>query len=153
MQELMDLLQNKMLLSGLFGWFCAQMIKMIIEVVKGGFSVKRLAGSGGMPSTHSATVTALAISAGIVYGFGSGEFALAFFLAMIVMYDAMGVRLTTGKQSRILNRLNEKKKAAGEEPLMDKPLEEKMGHTLPEVAVGFLIGILAAELICRIFPL
>ena len=153
MEVLLDLLHNRMLLSGFFGWFCAQMIKMVIEVIMGGFSMKRLAGGGGMPSTHSATVTALAISAGIVYGFGSGEFALAFFLAMIVMYDAMGVRLTTGKQSRILNRLNEKKKAGGEEPLMEKPLEEKMGHTLPEVAVGFLMGALAAELVCRLFPL
>ncbi len=145
----MDLLKNRVLLSAFFAWLTAQVIKIAIGSAKsGGFSVKKLAESGGMPSTHSATVTALAVSSGLTNGWGSTEFAIAFFLAMIVMYDALGVRYETGQQGKVLNRMREKDIEAGRKPLFDKPMPEKVGHTVPEVAVGFVIGVAVACVIC-----
>ena len=66
---------------------------------------ERMVGDGGMPSAHSATVSAMATSAGILYGFGGFEFAIACMMAIIVMHDAMGVRMETGKQGKILNEM------------------------------------------------
>lgn len=151
MEILIELLQNRVLLSAFFGWLTAQVIKILIAVRRnGGFSLRLLAASGGMPSTHSATVTALAVSSGLTNGWNSTEFAIAFFLAMIVMYDAMGVRYETGLQAKVLNKMREKDIEAGREPLYEKPMDEKMGHTFPQIAAGFGIGILVAMLICLV---
>ncbi len=150
MQILMDLVNNHVLLSAFAGWLIAQVLKIIMETVKNGFSAKRLAGGGGMPSTHSATVTGLAVGAALTNGWNSTEFAIAFFLAMIVMYDAMGVRYETGLEARILNRMRQKDLEEGRAPYFDKSLDEKMGHTVPEIITGFLIGIAAACLVCLI---
>jgi acid phosphatase family membrane protein YuiD len=78
----------------------------------------------------------------------SPEFAVSLFLAMIVIYDAMGVRYETGQQAKILNAMRRREIEEGREPLFDKPLDEKMGHTLPEVIVGILVGIAASLLMC-----
>ncbi len=153
LRVLTDLLSNRVLLSAFGGWLTAQVLKMLIELLKGGFSLKRLAGGGGMPSSHSATVTGLMLSTGFVCGFGSPEFAIALFLAIIVMYDAMGVRYETGKEAKILNRLRRRDQKLGLEPLFSEQeadLEEKMGHTVPEIAAGILIGILSAVVVCMV---
>jgi len=147
---LTELLSNKVLISAVCGWFFSQALKMIIESVKGGFSLSRLRGGGGMPSAHSSTVSSLAVSTLITDGAGSSQAAIAFFLAVIVIYDAMGVRYTTGRQSRILNRLRDREKEAGEEPLFDEQLEEKMGHTVPEIAAGIVLGTLTAIIVCSL---
>ena len=94
-----------------------------------------------MPSSHSATMLGLTTGCLLTHSAGSGEFAIAVFLSMVVMYDAMGVRLETGQQAKILNRMRERDIAEGREPLFDKPLDEQMGHTLAEVIVGVIIGI------------
>ena len=73
-----------------------------------------------------------------------GSYRNMLFLAIVVMYDAMGVRYETGREAKILNRMRERDITEGREPLFDKPLDEKMGHTLSEVIVGVLIGIIAA---------
>ena len=139
---------NKVFVSAACGWFFAQVIKVLIDSIKDGFSVKRLVGGGGMPSTHSSMVTGLFVSAGIVYGGSSFEFVIAFFFAMVVMYDAMGVRLTTGKEAHILNKLRKRDIAQNKEPLSSEILDEKMGHTFPEIVGGVITGTLCAVAVC-----
>ena len=146
MNILTDLIQNPVFLSAGGAWLTAQVIKIVYESIRFGFRKERLAGGGGMPSSHSATVTGLTAACLITESARSASFAVALILAMVVMYDAMGVRLETGKQSKILNAMRERDLAAGNEPLFDRPLDEKMGHTLPEVIVGIAIGIAMALL-------
>ena len=143
-----DLIRNPVFLSAGGSWFAAQVIKIIYESIRNGFSAKRLTGGGGMPSSHSATVTGLAVSCLMSCTAASPEFAISLFLAMVVIYDSMGVRYETGKQAKILNAMREREILEGREPLFDVPLDEKMGHTFPEVIVGILIGIAVALLMC-----
>ena len=99
-----ELLGNQILISAVLGWTVAQFLKTVIDmVINKSFNPERVFGSGGMPSSHSATVCALTTASGMKYGVGSFEFAISFVLAMIVMYDAMGVRRETGKQAKLLN--------------------------------------------------
>jgi len=100
-----ELISNKVLVCAAVSWFIAQFSKNVLETIKYGFSVKRLTGSGAMPSTHTSVVVSLATGAFMVDGPGSTVFALAVFVAFIVVYDAMGVRRTTGQQSKVLNRI------------------------------------------------
>ena len=141
---LIGLITNRVFLSAGGAWLIAQLSKNILHMIKGEFTPDRLTGSGGMPSAHSATVCGLAMSSALVNGSHSTEFIISLFLAMIVIYDALGVRRTTGQQSRILNEM---RKAMDE-----KPLEEHMGHTMPEIIVGMAVGI-AAALIVHILPI
>ena len=98
MEILKQILMNRILISGLIGWAVAQVLKTIIYlVVNHELNFERLFGDGGMPSGHSATVTAVALSTGLECGFGSPVFAVAMILAIVVMHDASGVRLETGK--------------------------------------------------------
>ena len=99
-----ELLGNQVLVSSVIGWTVAQVLKTIIDcALNKSFNAERLTGSGGMPSSHSATVCALTTSAALCYGFGAFEFAVSFVVAMVVMYDAVGVRRETGKQAKLLN--------------------------------------------------
>ncbi|XP_072069060.1 uncharacterized protein [Arachis hypogaea] len=96
-----------------------------------------------MPSSHSATVTALTASVGFQEGFGGPLFATALVLALIVMYDATGVRLQAGRQAEVLNQIVYELPA--EHPLAEsRPLRELLGHTPPQVMAGGLLGILTA---------
>ena len=84
----------------------AMVLKTLIDfALNKSFNAERLVGSGGMPSSHSATVCGLTTAAGLKYGAGSFEFAISFILSMVVMYDAVGVRQETGKQARLLNSI------------------------------------------------
>ena len=90
-------------------WAAAQLCKAIIHfTLSGSFKAERLVGSGGMPSSHAALVCSLFIGCAKKFGFSSPYFAIAFVLAAIVMYDAMGVRLEAGKQARLLNTILER---------------------------------------------
>ena len=103
-----ELLQNQILISAICGWFVAQFLKTLIHLfLTKNFVAERLVGSGGMPSSHSATVCALSTAALISYGIGSFEFTISFIFAVIVMHDAMGVRRETGIQAKVLNELIE----------------------------------------------
>ena len=148
MKYLLDLVKNPVFLSAAVSWFTAQCVKMIIESVKNGFDPKRLSGGGGMPSSHSATVTGLVCAAAMKFGMGGFEFPMALFFAIIVIYDARGVRYQTGRQSRILNRMREQELAAGREPASDIHLDENMGHTIPEIIAGCLTGAACAVVVC-----
>ena len=123
-----EFISNRILLAGACGWLTAQVLKTIIYAITNhGIDWTRLAGDGGMPSGHSATVTAIAVSCGIELGFDSALFALSFFFAIIVMHDAMGVRLETGKQAMMLNNLAEV--IYDKELTPEEKLKEFVGHT------------------------
>jgi len=137
-----ELLQNKMLLAAVIGWTVAQVSKTILVLLLDKeLRWERLVGSGGMPSSHSATVCALAASAAMVHGVGSGIFAVAAIFAFIVMYDACNVRLETGKQAAAINELHELLRKMGENLTPEEKLKELVGHTLPQVLVGAILGI------------
>lgn len=117
--------------------------------------------TGGFPSSHSATVTTLALVVGVVEGFGSTLFALALVLAMIVMHDAMGVRREAGKHAEVLNELvgdfEELLAEIGKRGIMDNPLYDKklkilLGHQPMEVLAGFAFGIIVPLPILLFFP-
>ena len=108
MEFITELLHNRIFVSAALGWMVAQVLKTIIHMIlTKQFVAERMVGSGGMPSSHSATVCALATATGMECGAGSPEFAITIMLAIIVMYDAMGVRRETGKQGRVLNEMLE----------------------------------------------
>lgn len=125
------------------GWFIAQILKVFTGVFKlRKFSITALLfGHGGMPSSHSASVTALAISCGLYAGFDSGLFAVAVMFAIIVMGDAAGVRHETGEQAKILNRITRDLFKSGSLEEVDQNLKELVGHTPLQVVVGSSLGL------------
>lgn len=148
MNILEQIITNKILVSGILGWAAAQVLKTIIFlIVNKRFQFERLFGDGGMPSGHSATVSAVALSAGLECGFGSPVFAVAAILAIVVMHDASGVRLETGKQAKVLNEMMElMEKLSGSELSNEDKLKEFVGHTPFQVGIGCLLGLLVAFL-------
>jgi len=146
-----QLIHNTVFMSAATGWLVAQILKTIIYgILNKTFNPERMVGSGGMPSSHSATVTALATASGIQYGLGSFEFAVSAIVAIIVMYDARGVRLETGKQAQVLNEVMEILQIMGKKMSYDDKLKEFVGHTPVQVVVGALLGILIALIYCFI---
>lgn len=140
-----EILGNKFIIVPIFLWLSIQIFKTLTElVVNKKFDVKRLIGAGGMPSSHSAVVTSLAVLIGKEYGFGSGIFALALIFAFVVMYDAAGVRRAAGKQARILNQILETPGLTSIQ--VQEKLVEVLGHTPIQVfvgaAIGFLVGVI-----------
>lgn len=147
---LAELFTNKLFLAPAASWFIAQILKVIIDSVKSGFSKERLYGGGGMPSSHAATMTGLIIVTGALYGGDSFEFVLALFFGIIVIYDARGVRFETQRQGKALNNLNEERKEEGKQPLDIIKFKEKMGHTVPEILAGMVIGIICAAVVLHL---
>ena len=92
MHFLVDLFTNKIFLAPAMAWLCAQVIKIVVDSVRSGFCKERFVVGGGMPSSHAATVTGLAIITAAIYGTGSFEFAIALFFGITVICDARGVR-------------------------------------------------------------
>lgn len=142
---------NYLLSISLTGWLVAQVLKTLINgLLLGKFSLERMWGSGGMPSSHSATVCSLVVAVARLYGPDSAIFALAFIMAIIVMYDAMGVRRETGEQAKILNRMLTdwmEAESANSPFLGDKKLKEMVGHTPFEVLGGTIVGVAVGWLI------
>ncbi|KAL9307219.1 hypothetical protein AtEden1_Chr1g0027091 [Arabidopsis thaliana] len=127
---------NYPLISAVTSFTIAQFIKLFTSWYRERrWDLKQLIGSGGMPSSHSATVTALAVAIGLQEGFGGSHFAIALILASVVMYDATGVRLHAGRQAEVLNQIVYELPA--EHPLAEsRPLRELLGHTPPQSAEG-----------------
>jgi len=136
--------QNRVLLSAATGWAAAQVLKTIIHaLLEDEWKLERLVGSGGMPSSHAATVCALVTAAAYNYGPNSFEFTISFLLAIIVLHDARGVRLETGKQAEILNEIVKYlRMEEGHTTLPEKELKELVGHTPVQVGAGMIIGII-----------
>jgi len=140
-----QLSQNKILILTVSAWLIAQAIKLISGIIREKrFDFRWFMGSGGMPSSHAAGASCLASSIGFEYGFDSILFALAASFAIVVMFDAQGVRRATGKQARILNKIMEDIYWRGR--INENRLRELVGHTPVEVIGGFLLGIIIAFL-------
>lgn len=145
MNFLENLLQNQVFVSAALGWLIAQVLKTMIHLIlTKKFVAERMVGSGGMPSSHSSTVCALATAAGMQYGGNSFEFAISVMLAIIVMYDAMGVRRETGIQAKVLNEMMELFTNMGTQMSMEEKLKEFVGHTPLQVLMGAVLGIIVA---------
>ncbi|MFH1128807.1 MAG: divergent PAP2 family protein [Candidatus Omnitrophota bacterium] len=140
-----QLLSNKIFITTLLTWLIAQSIKVLIGVIRQKrFDFRWFVGTGGMPSSHVAGASCLATAVGLDYGFDSVYFALAASFAIVVMFDAQGVRRATGKQARILNKLMEDIYWKGK--IHEGRLRELIGHTPIEVIGGFLLGVIIAFL-------
>jgi len=136
--------ENHVLLVSLVACFTAQGFKIIVELIKQKkINVRTFVSSGGMPSAHSALVAGLATAVGQTMGWSSPDFAIACLFAVIVMYDAAGVRQAAGKQARILNQLLDELFEEGKEFNEDR-LKELLGHTPIQVFVGLMLGIVIA---------
>lgn len=148
MNSFTGIISNQILISAFISWFFAQFLKIIIELLKRKkyktkeFILRALFGTGGMPSSHSASVTAIAVSTGIISGFDSPLFALAFIFVFIVIRDATGVRLSSGRQAEALNRVIDVVKKSETSELTK--IKEVKGHTPLECFVGVLIGLLVS---------
>jgi len=131
---------NHILVASFIAWAVAQIAKTIYELFRyRRLKFGRLVSSGGMPSSHSALVTALATATGRVAGIDSAAFAITIVLASIVMYDAAGVRRAVSIQARILNQMIDE--AFQGKPFAEKRLRELIGHTPIQVLVGGLLGV------------
>ncbi|MBF0486361.1 MAG: divergent PAP2 family protein [Candidatus Omnitrophica bacterium] len=137
---ILQMSRNRVLLITLAVWVLGQGIKIVINLLRGKrFNFRWFLGTGGMPSSHAAGVSALATACGMEYGFQSGLFALAAVFAMVTMFDAQGVRRSTGEQAEILNRVIDdmywhKRVEMGR-------IREFVGHTPVQVLVGTLLGV------------
>ena len=145
MEDIQKLVTNKYLYVPLLLWFCIQVFKVICDLVKTKkFNFKRIMGAGGMPSSHTAVVTSLAMLVGKSEGFDSAMFAVALVFAMVVMYDAAGVRRAAGKQAKLLNKIVDTPGLTGIE--VQEKLVEVLGHTPIQVFVGAFLGIIVGAI-------
>ena len=142
MNEFANFWIHSTLATAIIAWLCAQVLKVVFLLFKSKkLDFRRIVGSGGMPSSHSAIVCALACSVGLTEGFRSPDYAIAVVLALVVMYDAAGVRRAAGQQAKILNKLVEDWETNSQSE-NEKKLKELLGHTPKEVFVGAMLGIL-----------
>lgn len=141
MDDLIKIVTSKYLYIPILVWFGIQSFKVIWDLVATKkFNFKRILGAGGMPSSHSAVVICLATMIGKTEGFDSTIFALALIFAIVVMYDAAGIRRAAGKQASLLNKIIN---TPGLSTLqVQEKLVEVLGHTPTQVFVGALIGII-----------
>ena len=139
-QFFVDLWSNVPLKCAAFSWVVAQGIKVLISLwLDKKLDWRRCFGMGGMPSSHSAFVFSLMLSVAVRETVASTQFALAFALAAVVIYDAMGVRRETGKQGEVLNQILSQVLVEGK-PITEKQLKELVGHTPLEVIGGVIVG-------------
>ncbi len=149
MEFFTGLLENRIFQAAALGWFIAQVLKTMIHMFfTKKFVAERLVGSGGMPSSHSATVCALVTATYLEHGSSGYPFAFAMILAIIVMYDAIGVRRETGIQAQLLNNMIKVFEDMGRKELSaHEKLKEFVGHTPLQVLIGAILGVLIAILI------
>jgi acid phosphatase family membrane protein YuiD len=140
MQFFSDLWSNSPLRCAVLSWTLAQVLKVLINLwLEKKLDWRRCFGMGGMPSSHSAFVFSLMMAIAFQEGVGSTVFALAFGLAAVVIYDAMGVRRETGRQGAVLNQILTQMLVEGK-PITEKQLKELVGHSPLEVLGGLLVG-------------
>jgi acid phosphatase family membrane protein YuiD len=137
-----DFITNEFIIIPFCAWIIAQISKMFVALFQGkGLDFRYLVSSGGMPSSHSAIVTALATTVGMLQGFGSTEFAITVILALIVLYDSAGVRQAASKQAVVLNNIVREIKLKQPLTKLEADLRELIGHTPFQVIIGGGIGI------------
>ncbi len=139
------ILDNKILIVAIISMLAAQLIKFVITAVSNKkIDMRILTSTGGMPSSHSALVMGLVVAIGFEKGLASIELAIAVVFAMIVMYDAAGIRRAAGKQAKILNKMMDQLDSG--QDIREEQLKELLGHTPIEVVVGALLGVFIAVL-------
>ena len=142
MDALTEIVNNKYIYIPFLVWLSIQIFKTINDlIITRKFNFKRIMGAGGMPSSHSGVVCSLAVLIGKYEGFNSAMFGVALIFALVVMYDAAGVRRAAGKQAAILNKIVETPHLTNLE--VQEKLVELLGHTPVQVFVGALLGIMA----------
>lgn len=140
--DFLEFINNKAIIAPVIAWIIAQLIKVVIElVINHRLDLSRIVSSGGMPSAHSATVSALATALAMIEGLGSPAFAISFILAGVVLYDSAGVRQSVGQQAVVLNRIIRELKERRPVAEIEHDLRELIGHTPFEVGAGVIIGI------------
>lgn len=151
MQDFSSILDNHVLWVAVLACLIAQVLKLVFEFAKHGkVSFRTLVETGGMPSAHSALVTALATGVGQTSGWASNEFAIAALFAVIVMYDAAGVRQAAGKQARILNQIMDEL-FQEHAHFNEARLKELLGHTPVQVFAGCALGVLVSWLATKAY--
>lgn len=134
---------NRVAVTAFLGWFTAQTIKVAIGVIKEKrFNFKWFVGTGGMPSSHAAGVTALVSGVGIYEGVQTPLFVVALMFAIVVICDAQGVRRSTGKQAEILNTIMDD--IYWKKRIQEDKLKELLGHTPIQVLAGIMVGLITA---------
>lgn len=141
-------MENRILSITLIAWAFTQTLKVTLGVIREKkFNFSWFIGTGGMPSSHAAGATAMAVSSGLELGFSSPVFALAFVFAMVTMFDAQGVRRAAGEQAKILNKVIDDIYWQGK--IGSGQLKELLGHTPFQVLIGSIIGVLIALVLSR----
>ena len=134
------IMEYKYIIIPILVWFFIQLFKLIFDlIVTKKFNFKRILQAGGMPSSHSGVVVSLTTMIGKDLGVNSPIFAVSVIFALVVMYDAAGVRRAAGKQAKLLNKIVETPGLTGVQ--VQEKLVEVLGHSPKEVLVGALIGI------------
>ena len=148
MPSFAQLFQNKVLGAALTAWVVAQTLKVMLSVHRRRqFDVRWFLGTGGMPSAHSAGVSALAIAVGQQLGYHTPGFAVALIFALVTMFDAQGVRRAVGRQAIAVNKLIDELYVKGQ--VSQERLMELLGHTPVEVFMGAALGSAIALLYYR----
>ena len=140
-----EIITNKVLIIPICSWAIAQLLKVIVILIqKKQLDLRYLVISGGMPSSHSAFVSALATSVALIQGLGSVAFGISAIFALVVIYDAAGVRRSVGQQSVVLNRIIRELRLRRPLTELGRDLREFIGHTQFQVIIGALLGIVIA---------
>lgn len=146
MDTLQAIFTNTAFVAAMIGWFGAQGFKVLYTTIKfKKFDLERVMGAGGMPSSHTSSITAATFAIGSHYGFDHPTFGLGVVVSFIIMYDAAGVRMAAGKQAKVIKMII---KEVGEHRFkIDEELKELLGHTYLEVFVGMVLGIIIGFLV------
>ena len=146
MGVILEILGNRVIQAAALAWAVAQALKVMLTLaISRRFDKSRVLGSGGMPSSHSAMTCAMLMTIGFREGFSSSIFALAFCFSGVVMYDAAGVRRSTGRNAAVINQMMDILSGNGY-VLDEKRLKELVGHTPIQVLAGALLGTLIGTL-------
>jgi acid phosphatase family membrane protein YuiD len=142
--NLLEVFSNRVLIAGAIAWSIAQIIKVPLNYLASGqWNWSLLLRVGGMPSSHAALVSAIAHAIGLFVGFDTAIYALAVAIAIIVIYDATGIRRQAGKHAEVINAMI--RDLARGHPLPEEQLREVLGHTPMEAFGGMLLGLIVAQ--------
>ena len=148
MNLLADIFSGYLAQTAALSWFLAQLMKFLIEFVRNdAIRWERMVGSGGFPSSHTSLVIGMSTAIGLTHGFSSDLFVISLVFSLVIMYDASGVRLETGRQAQVLNQIIDyfEKKNITVHRGGQIILKELLGHTPFEVFGGFVLGVLVAS--------
>lgn len=131
-------------------WFCAQLYKVLTGMIREKrLNLRWIFDTGGMPSSHTATVASLSTAAALYYGVVTMPFLITLVFSIIIMFDAAGVRRSVGKQAQILNKMSDELHEKGH--VSEAQVKELLGHTPVEVLAGAAVGVFLTFIICGLF--